>query len=305
VRFISTSSPLAASSVPPFAQRSGLIWIGSAHYDNQRSLEFVAQQVLPLVRARVGAEDAMLVVVGGGTADIVSLRGLEGVRVMGHVRDVDPLLAAAKLCVSPTLYGRPRFQTKHLQALARGVPVVTTERGSFGYRLVAKDRNASGHTSTCESLAPWQASEAVGSESLEGARGLEEACGWVGVTERDCEGWLSCCWVPGSGGGGRCVRGFREYHRGHGVVVAAPGLTRPGGEEEGARARERQVDAWEARLLAEVVAELLSRADIWELESTAARRLVEDEFREANLVGDLRDLLAAVGVAAEGEAEGG
>ena len=33
-----------------------------------------------------------------------------------------------QVCVSLTLFGRARFHYKHLQALARGVPVVATER---------------------------------------------------------------------------------------------------------------------------------------------------------------------------------
>ena len=39
--------------------------------------------------------------------------------------DVEALFAKAKVCVSPTTSGRPRFQTKHLQALARGVDSLT------------------------------------------------------------------------------------------------------------------------------------------------------------------------------------
>jgi hypothetical protein len=69
----------------------------------------------------------------------------------------------------------------------------------------------------------------------------EEACGWPGVSKVDCTRLLECCWVGGEGGGGaegggaegagdggRCVRGaMREYDRGHGIIVAAPGFTRP------------------------------------------------------------------------------
>ena len=39
-------------------------------------------------------------VVGGGTDAIESLKGLEGVHVMGHVSDVAALLALAKVCCS-------------------------------------------------------------------------------------------------------------------------------------------------------------------------------------------------------------
>ena len=46
---------------------------------------------------------------------------LSHVQVLGHMSDVETLLAKSKVCVSPTTSGRPRFQTKHLQALARGV----------------------------------------------------------------------------------------------------------------------------------------------------------------------------------------
>ena len=58
----------------------------------------------------------------------------------------------------------------------------------------------------------------------------EEACGWPGVSKADCTRLLECCWVGGAAGagdGGRCVRGaMREYDRGHGIIVAAPGFTR-------------------------------------------------------------------------------
>jgi len=49
---------------------------------------------------RVGEEEGTLVVVGGGTDAIESLKGLEGVHVMGHVSDVAALLALAKVCCS-------------------------------------------------------------------------------------------------------------------------------------------------------------------------------------------------------------
>jgi hypothetical protein len=45
--------------------------------------------------------------------------------------DVEALLAKAKVCVSPTTSGRPRFQTKHLQALARGVYSLTRLHACF------------------------------------------------------------------------------------------------------------------------------------------------------------------------------
>ena len=45
--------------------------------------------------------------------------------------DVEALLAKAKVCVSPTTSGRPRFQTKHLQALARGVYSLTHLHACF------------------------------------------------------------------------------------------------------------------------------------------------------------------------------
>jgi len=50
IRFVSTVSPLEECDVSPFSARKGLIWVGSAHFDNQKAVEFVARFVLPLVR---------------------------------------------------------------------------------------------------------------------------------------------------------------------------------------------------------------------------------------------------------------
>ena len=305
VRFASTAPPLAAHAVASFATRKGLVWIGSAHWDNLKAVEFVALHVLPLVRKRVPADDGRLLVAGGGTDSIESLQGLEGVEVLGHVSDMDALLQQAKLCVSPTLYGRRRFQTKHLQALARGVPVVTTDKGAAGYhlkRLGQQQRRATaaGHhlerNSSCSSV-PCH-SLARGGEGWRGAlfgEDREEGCGWADIREMDCLALGECCWVRDAQGG-RCVREFRAYEAGQGVIVASPGITPRGESEHGSRAdsgasHDAAVNEWEARLLADAVVGLLVNGDAWLTESRGALRLIQQHFVHVHLVDEMSSLI--------------
>jgi hypothetical protein len=244
----------AAPSPPAVAEagwsgRRGLVWVGSAHEDNRKALELVALKVLPRVRQRLlregrGLHDGRLLVVGGGTDDVAALRGreAEGLEVLGHVQELDAVLGGVKVCVSPTLYGRRRFQTKHLQALARGLPVVTTLKGAAGYRLPEIP------LASPTECGRWRGGERFG----------EEGCGWEGVSEADCVGALGCCWStwlrddasnasrpqraptsPASSGSSAssassasCVRRLRvpdayAAPQGLGLVVASPGLSRP------------------------------------------------------------------------------
>eukprot|EP00802_Teleaulax_amphioxeia_P004703 Tamp_04707.p1 GENE.Tamp_04707~~Tamp_04707.p1 ORF type:complete len:1040 (-),score=137.79 Tamp_04707:29-3148(-) len=312
VRFISTAPPLPPQLVPGFADRKGLVWVGSAHHDNQMAVEFVARWVLPLVRARVGPDEGFLVVVGGGTEGILALQGLDGVEVLGHMSDVETLLAKSKVCVSPTTSGRPRFQTKHLQALARGVPVVTTEKGSLGYHIPVNTSAPHEHYQPCPSAAHGTGVESSASGPLN-VRLWNETCGWISMSERECTELLGCCWVGvrGEGGGeragrdgvksGRCVRSVGRYEAGHGLVVGAPGLLRPADDDasaggEGVRA---EIDGWEAALLADAIVPLLVNAELWELESKGALRLVEENFQEKHLLREMQALVRAVGISSE------
>ena len=96
------------------------------------------EEVWPALRAAAGP-GAHLVVAGqrppGGrwhssVADGSSER-TAGVRVLGFVADLQPLLDRARVAVSPVTVGSG-FNTKNLLALGAGLPLVTTSAGSAG-----------------------------------------------------------------------------------------------------------------------------------------------------------------------------
>jgi sugar transferase (PEP-CTERM/EpsH1 system associated) len=94
------------------------------YYPNVDAVSFFAEDVLPRVRRRVS--DARFLVVGSRpTAAVRRLARLAGVVVNGSVPDVRPYFAEAKLAVVPMRIAQG-IQNKLLEALAMGLPVVTT-----------------------------------------------------------------------------------------------------------------------------------------------------------------------------------
>lgn len=87
----------------------------------------LALRVWPLVRARV--PDARLLVAGRGT-DALGIRG-EGVEVLGEVPSASELLRRLSVLLFPLRRGSG-VKVKVLEAVACGVPVVTTRRGAEG-----------------------------------------------------------------------------------------------------------------------------------------------------------------------------
>ncbi len=83
-------------------------------------------RILPLVRAQI--PDVTVEIVGPNPpAALISLAG-EGVEVTGYVSDVRTYLAKAGCCVAPLTLGSG-IQNKILEAMAMGVPVITTPVG--------------------------------------------------------------------------------------------------------------------------------------------------------------------------------
>lgn len=119
-----------ASEVPPFEARSGLVFLGSGGNDaNVRSIEWFVAEILPLVReARPEIE---LAVVGDPPHQGWSFRGASGIATPGRVADLAPVLARARVFVSPVTYGTG-LKTKNVQALGAGLPIVATPISAEG-----------------------------------------------------------------------------------------------------------------------------------------------------------------------------
>jgi polysaccharide biosynthesis protein PslH len=122
-----------------------LVFVGSMDVEaNAEGARFFAEEVFPLVRARV--PHAQFLIVGHNPGPEVKRLGrIDGVVVTGSVEDVRPYLAAATVCVIPTSHSYGG-RHKALEAMAAARAVVTTPAvaDSIGARdgrhlLVARD----------------------------------------------------------------------------------------------------------------------------------------------------------------------
>ena len=125
--------PLSEPDGPPVGPGRGeplrLLFVGSLNYEpNAQGLEWFVREVAPRVRERVAIE---IEVVGPGR------RGpeLPGVTYLGRVDDVGAAYARAHAAVVPLRAGAGS-RLKVVEALARGVPLVSTSLGVEGYDLV-------------------------------------------------------------------------------------------------------------------------------------------------------------------------
>ena len=124
-------------AVPPLAknpaheQRHGLLFVGNfAHEPNLDGLDWLAEHVLPLVRETL--PDMRLTVAGSfipaGMARRLTARGVE---LHGHVPDLAPLYAGARLALAPLRFGAG-VKGKVLEAWAHGLPCMMTPVAAEG-----------------------------------------------------------------------------------------------------------------------------------------------------------------------------
>jgi GT2 family glycosyltransferase/SAM-dependent methyltransferase len=133
--------------VEPFVagpeDRTGLLFVGGfEHPPNTGAAIALVKEIMPAVWRELG--DASVTIVGSNPPPEV--RALAGplVDVTGWIEDLAPLLQSARLMVAPLRYGAG-LKGKVTQALAAGLPVVTTAIGAEGLEdpegrlLIAED----------------------------------------------------------------------------------------------------------------------------------------------------------------------
>jgi sugar transferase (PEP-CTERM/EpsH1 system associated) len=92
-----------------------------------------ATNVLPKIRSTL-PETEFVIVGQRPHARLEPLRNRPGIRITGAVDDVRPFIAGAAVCVTPLLMGGGT-RLKVLEALALGVPVVSTSMGVDGFEV--------------------------------------------------------------------------------------------------------------------------------------------------------------------------
>lgn len=120
-------APDPAAPVDP----NRIIFHGAMNYaPNVRTVEFLAGDVLPRVRAR--KPEAHLVIVGRDPdLRVLDLEALDGVHVTGGVEDMRAWLTGSRVWAGPFLDGTG-IKTKLLEAMATDLPCVVTPLGHRG-----------------------------------------------------------------------------------------------------------------------------------------------------------------------------
>ena len=137
VRVLSNLHELGADG-PTWAQRRDLLFVGGfRHPPNVDAVLWFAHDVFPHIRAAL--PDVQLHCIGGDVpAEVQALSRIDGIRIHGHVPNLQPWLDGCRISVAPLRYGAG-VKGKVNQAMAHGVPVVATSPAVEGMHLVDGD----------------------------------------------------------------------------------------------------------------------------------------------------------------------
>lgn len=116
---------------PPLVRGTDLLFVGSfLHPPNADGITWFVKEVLPLVSHEVPS--VRLIIVGSGPSeDVRALGGDANVEFVGYVRDTGTYLDRAAVSVAPLRFGAG-MKGKVTEAMAAGLPVVTTSAGAQG-----------------------------------------------------------------------------------------------------------------------------------------------------------------------------
>lgn len=125
-----------ASAGASHEERTDIVFVGSMNYHaNIDAAVWLAREVWPAVRKQDAA--LRLCLVGCDPApEVRALGALEGVVVTGTVEDLLPYYRRARVAVAPLRSGSGT-RLKILEAMAAGVPVVSTTLGAEGLEVLA------------------------------------------------------------------------------------------------------------------------------------------------------------------------
>jgi glycosyltransferase involved in cell wall biosynthesis len=126
---------ITEETVPPFhaRQRDSLLFVGGfAHTPNVDAVLFFTREILPLVKQAL--PNVTLTIVGAEPPKDIQELGRDNVVVRGWVPEIAPLLDSHCVSIAPLRFGAG-IKGKIGEALAAGLPVVTTSVGAEGMSL--------------------------------------------------------------------------------------------------------------------------------------------------------------------------
>jgi glycosyltransferase involved in cell wall biosynthesis len=131
-----TTLPNIQEIIPPktpFAQRRGLLFIGSFwHKSNEDAVTFFVQNILPRITEKI--PDLVFYIIGSNIpSSIESLRS-PNVEPLGSVPDITPYFESCRIFVAPLRFGTG-MKGKVGHSLSRGLPAVATRIGAEGMDL--------------------------------------------------------------------------------------------------------------------------------------------------------------------------
>jgi glycosyltransferase involved in cell wall biosynthesis len=116
-----------------FEDREHLLFIGNfAHRPNEDAVLFFLREVYPRVREKL--PNVWLDIIGDNASPAISAHNSEQVRILGYVPDVEPFLRERRVFIAPLRFGAG-IKGKVGEAMAHGLPVVTTTIGAEGFGL--------------------------------------------------------------------------------------------------------------------------------------------------------------------------
>src|SRR6478672_9819607 len=118
----------------PFEERRDLVFVGGfRHPPNTDAVTWFARSVFPPVREQL--PDIQFHCIGSDTPpEIRALAAIDGIRVHGHVPDIDPYMDGCRIAVAPLRYGAG-VKGKINLSMAHGQPVVATTCAVEGMHL--------------------------------------------------------------------------------------------------------------------------------------------------------------------------
>lgn len=114
-----------------FGEREQLLFVGNfSHRPNVDAIHFMAREILPLIRKSLPGIE--LLVVGDNAPPEFAGYASSGVRLLGYVPDLDPIISGCRVFVAPIRFGSG-VNGKIGEALSYGLPVVTNTIGAEGW----------------------------------------------------------------------------------------------------------------------------------------------------------------------------